>query len=73
MELNKEEKEFSALASLYPEITGKDKDLLYIKCIYKLFSRFPMSLLQQAKKRDQKPQTTKVAGRKIELSIINQN
>lgn len=72
-ELKKEDDEFFSLTSRYPEISGQDKDLLYIKCIYKLFSIFPMALLKAAKKRETRPQKTKVPGRRIEFSIINQN
>lgn len=72
-ELNKERKEFSLLSARYPEIKGTEKDILYCKCISKLMSHFPMSLLQQAKKRAEKPQKTKVAGIRIETSILSQN
>jgi hypothetical protein len=72
-ELEKEEKEFKILLALYPEIKGGEKDELYCKCINKLMSHFPMILLQNAKKRQEKPRTTKVKGVKIESSILNQN
>ena len=72
-ELQKEEKECSILLLEYKEASQDDKNKLYVKCICKLFSRFPLSLLQTAKKREIKPQTTRVAGHKIEFSIINQN
>jgi hypothetical protein len=72
-ELAKEEKEFKLLLTRYPEISGTDKDKLYCECINKLMSRFPMSLLQNAKKRQEKKRTTKIAGIKIETSILNQN
>jgi hypothetical protein len=72
-ELKKEEKECSVLLLEYKEASQGDQNKLYLKCIYKLFSRFPLSLLQTAKKREIKPQTTRVAGHKIEFSIINQN
>ena len=68
-ELKKTENEFRSLISEYPDTQGKDKDWLYIKCVNKLISRFPKSLLDQAKK----PQTIKVAGIRIETSILNQN
>lgn len=68
-ELKKTENEFRSLISEYPDTQGKDKDWLYIKCVNKLMSRFPKSLLDQAKK----PQTIKVAGIRIETSILNQN
>lgn len=75
MELAKEEKEFRFMATSYSEMAGQGKeiDLLYIKCINKLMSRFPKSLLDQAKKREQKPQKIKVAGIRTEISILNQN
>lgn len=72
-ELKKEERECKILLLEYKDVSQGDKNSLYIKCIYKLFSRFPLSLLQTAKKREIKPQTTRVAGHKIEFSIINQN
>ncbi|MDP3679741.1 MAG: hypothetical protein Q8R22_02770 [Flavobacterium sp.] len=72
-ELKKEEIEFFDLSSRYPEITGKDKDLLYIKCTYKVMSRFPMSLLDTAKKREKQSQTTKVPGHRIEFPITDLN
>lgn len=68
-ELKKTENDFRSLISEYPDTQGKDKDWLYIKCVNKLMSRFPKSLLDQAKK----PQTIKVAGIRIETSILNQN
>lgn len=71
--LEKEENEFRILAARYPEITGKDKDLLYCKCVNKMMSKFPKALLDEAKKIELKPQVTKVPGHKIEFSIINQN
>ena len=72
-ELKKEEKECSILLLEYKEASQDDKNKLYIKCIFNLFSKFPLALLQQAKKRELKPQITRVAGHKIEFSIINQN
>jgi hypothetical protein len=72
-ELNKEENEFRSLISEYPDTQGRDKDWLYVKCVNKLMSIFPKSLLDQAKKREAKPQTIKVAGIRLETSIINQN
>lgn len=73
LELQKEEAEFRLLASRYPEIKATAKDKFYCECINKLMSRFPKALLDQAQKRDQKPQVTKVAGHRIELSILYQN
>jgi hypothetical protein len=72
-ELKKEQDECLAILERYENITQSDQNKLYVKCVVKLFSRFPLALLQQAKKRDVKPQTTRVAGHKIEFSIINQN
>lgn len=72
-ELQKEEAEFRLLTSRYPEIKGAAKDMFYCECINKLMSRFPKALLDQAQKREQKPQATKVPGHKIELSILYQN
>lgn len=72
-ELSKEEKEFKLLSARYPEICGTDKDKLYCECINKLMSRFPLSLLQNAKKRTEKPKTNRIAGIRIETSILNQN
>lgn len=72
-ELAKEEKEFKLLSARYPEMRGTDKDKLYCECINKLMSRFPISLLQNAKKRQEKPRKIKVEGIKIETSILNQN
>ncbi len=73
MELEKQEAEFKMLAARYNNLTKRDHNTLYARCANKLMSRFPMALLQAAKKRELKPQTTKVAGIKIELSIINLN
>jgi hypothetical protein len=73
MELAKEENEYRAIIAQYQEVKGRQRDWLYIKCVNKLMSRFPQALLQQAKKRELKPQTTKVAGMKIEFKIFNQN
>lgn len=73
MELSKQEKEFKLLSERYPEITGKSKDKLYCECINKLMSHFPLSLLKSAKKRMEKPKTTKIEGIRIETSILNQN
>lgn len=72
-ELKKEEKECAMLLLEYKNASQDDKNKLYIKCVYNLFSKFPLALLQQAKKREVKLQTTRVAGHKIEFSIINQN
>ena len=75
MELRKEEVEFKLLSSAYSQLEGhgEEIDLLYIKCISKLMSRFPLALLSNAKRRLQKPQTTKVGGVRIETSILNLN
>lgn len=73
MQLSKYEAEFKLLIARYPDTEGKDKDWLYCKCVSKLMSRFPQASLQEAKKREFKPQKTKVAGINIELSIINLN
>lgn len=72
-ELGKEQTEFWTLIAKYPDTQGRDRDWLYIKCVSKLMSRFPQALLQAAKKRESKPQKIKVAGIRIEFSIINQN
>ncbi|WP_348814102.1 hypothetical protein [Flavobacterium maritimum] len=71
----KEEIEFKTLSVKYSELAGQGKEIdrLYVKCMSKVMSRFPKALLEQAKKRELKPQTTKVAGHKIEFSIVNQN
>ncbi|GIZ10013.1 hypothetical protein [Flavobacterium sp. UMI-01] len=73
VELTKLEVEFKTYLSTYPDVKGISKDWLYIRCIYKLMSRFPLALLQNAKKRELKPQRNKVAGKKIEFKIFNQN
>ncbi|WP_432221285.1 hypothetical protein ACRASX_11205 [Flavobacterium sp. TMP13] len=73
IELKKEETECRHLLSHYPNTAGKDKDWLWCQTVSKLMSRFPKALLEAAKKREQKPRTTKVAGIRIEMSIINQN
>lgn len=72
-ELSKNQTEYNFLIKNYKSASIEDKTELYIKCIFGLFSKFPKSLLEDAKKRDEKPQTTKVAGIKIEYSIVNQN
>lgn len=73
--IEKEENEFRTLALGYSELErqSKEMDLLYVKCLSKIMSYFPKALLEQAKKREIKAQTTKVAGRRIELLIFNQN
>jgi hypothetical protein len=75
MELAKEETEFRFLSSSYSQLAGQGKeiDLLYVKCVSKLMSRFPLSLISHAKKREQKPRSTRVSGIRIETSILNQN
>lgn len=73
IELAKEENEYRILIAQYQDVQGRSRDWLYIKCVNKLMSRFPQALLQEAKKRELKPQTTKVAGKKIEFKIFNQN
>jgi hypothetical protein len=75
MELRKEETEFRFLSSSYSQLGGQGKeiDFLYVQCVSKLMSRFPLALLASAKKREQKPQTIKVSGIRIETSILNQN
>ncbi|MGM8362098.1 hypothetical protein ACSV4D_09305 [Flavobacterium sp. ARAG 55.4] len=72
-ELAKEENEFRILAARYVEIKGKDRDRLYCDCINKMMSKFPKALLDQAQKREVKPQYTKVNGIHIESPIINLN
>ncbi|MDI5894364.1 hypothetical protein [Flavobacterium algoritolerans] len=72
-ELRKEEKECAMLLLEYKGVSQDDKNKLYIKCIYKLFSKFPLSLLKNAKHREIKPKTSKVPGYQIEFSIINLN
>jgi hypothetical protein len=63
--IQNEEMEFRTLAKQYPELAGKAKemDLLYVKCLNKVMSRFPQALLERAKKRSTK----------TEFSIITQN
>lgn len=73
MALQKEETEYRLLASRYPEIQGAAKDKLYVECVNKLMSRYPKALLDDAQKREVKPQYTKVAGKHIESPIINLN
>jgi hypothetical protein len=74
-ELAKEEKEHKVLSSRYSQLAGQGKeiDLLYIKCVSKIMSRFPQALIANAKKREQKPKSTRVEGIRIETSILNQN
>ncbi len=55
-ELKKEEKECAMLLLEYEDASQDDKNKLYVKCIYNLFSKFPLALLQQAKKREVKLQ-----------------
>lgn len=73
MELSKYEAEFKTYITTYPDTHGRNKDWLWCKCVSKLMSHFPLVLLQEAKKRELKPQTTKVAGIKIEFSLTNLN
>ncbi|BFM42708.1 hypothetical protein CFS9_13490 [Flavobacterium sp. CFS9] len=67
IELHKEELEFKDLIKRYPRVNGRDKDRLYCKCISKLMSRFPIPLLNEAKKRDQQP--SKVPGIRVPFPI----
>lgn len=71
----KEETEFRTLSASYSELAGQGEEIdkLYVKCVSKVMSRFPQALLEAAKKRTEKPQTTKVSGITIEFSIINLN
>jgi hypothetical protein len=73
--ISKEEIEFKTLSARYSELAGQGREIdrLYVECVSKVMSKFPKALLEQAKKRAIGPQTTKVEGRKIEFSIINQN
>lgn len=73
LELSKNEAEYNFLIRNYKTASIEDRTELYIKCIFGLFSKFPKPLLEDAKKRDEKPQITKLAGIKIEYSIVNQN
>lgn len=73
VELAKQENEYRTLAALFPEIQGKSKDELYCKCVNKMMSLFPKPLLDAAKKREEKPQYTKVRGIHIESKLINLN
>jgi hypothetical protein len=72
-EIAKHQKEYEYLISHYKTASVEDRVEFFIKCVYPIFSIFPQALLQEAKKREQKPQTTKVAGITIEFSIINLN
>jgi hypothetical protein len=72
-ELAKHELEYAILSNHYPDAILQDKMKLYANCLYKLFSRFPKSLLIKAKAREVQPKTTVVAGIKIEFSTYNQN
>lgn len=71
----KEETEFRTLSASYSELAGQGEEIdkLYVKCVSKVMSRFPQALLEAAKKRTEKSQTTKVSGITIEFSIINLN
>ncbi|MRX70296.1 hypothetical protein SAMN06265349_101700 [Flavobacterium resistens] len=73
LELRKQELIFKMTISEDPEIKGRDRDWLYCKCIAKLMSRFPKSLVDFAKKREQKEQPIKINGRKILIPIEQQN
>lgn len=73
MELSKHENEYDFLIKNYATASIENRTELYIKCILPLFSKFPKPLLDEAKKRIEKPSTIIVEGIKIEYSIINQN
>jgi len=73
LELWKQELIFKSTISSHPTINGKDKDWLYCKCIGKLMSRFPKTLLEAAKKREKKEQPIKIHGLKILIPIEQQN
>lgn len=72
-ELKKQEIIFKMTMIEHPDIKGRDKDWLYCKCISKLLSRFPKTLLESAKKREQKEQPIRINGRKILIPIEQQN
>ncbi|GGA84460.1 hypothetical protein GCM10008015_26560 [Flavobacterium palustre] len=71
----KEEKEFQLLAKSYSELAGQGKEIdkLYVKCVSKVMSYFPQSLIEAAKRRTEKPRICKFSGIKIEFSTLNQN
>lgn len=71
MEYSKLITEYETAIEQYPNATATECFALYISWIYKLFSISPKSLLEAAKKRDEPK--LKIAGHRIELSIINQN
>lgn len=66
-ELEKLRKEYVSLVKPYPEATDEDCFIIFISTIYKIFSRFPNALLEQAKKRTDK--NSKIQG----LPIFNSN
>jgi hypothetical protein len=72
-ELKKNEGDFREFISNYPDTKGNDKDWLYCKCISKLMSRFPKALLNEARKRDKKPQSTKIKEVRTFISIAKLN
>jgi hypothetical protein len=73
MELTKQEAEYELLIKRYPVAISEDSIKLFLDCVFKLFSRFPKTLLEAAKKRETKPITIKVTGVRIEYSIVNWN
>lgn len=46
---------------------------VYARMVFKLFSIFPKALIEEAKKREEKPKTTTVSGLSIEFPISNLN
>jgi hypothetical protein len=72
-ELIKNELEYQYLIENYKRLPLEYRTELYLKCIAKIFSNFPKTLIEVAKKRELKPQTLKVEGHKIEYSINNLN
>ncbi len=72
-EIAKHEAEYVMLISRYEKVSSDDEKRLFARCISKLFSHFPKALLAEAKKREAKPETTKIQGVKIEFSILNLN
>lgn len=73
IELAKQENEYRTLSAIFPEIQVKAKDELYCKCVNKMMSCFPKALLDEAQKREYKPQYTKVEGIRIEAKLTNLN
>lgn len=72
-QIAKHKDEYELLIQNYTTASITDRTELYLKCVYPVFSHFPLALLKEAKKRTEKPRMNKAAGINIEFNIVNLN